>query len=147
MCNVPTYRGVGISFPLVLSCCWIGKRRQIMQIIIKGKQMEVAPRLRAYIERKVQRLSRLIDTDARIEVTLTEEQTRSARDRYTVQLALSTSSHPILREVSAAHASMALDVVLEKVTAQLGRHKDRQTSSRRHRTSPFKLLSLSRSGN
>ncbi len=118
-----------------------------MQIIIKGKQMEVAPRLRAYIERKVQRLSRLIDTDARIEVTLTEEQTRSARDRYTVQLALSTSSHPIRSEVSAANASMALDLVLDKVTAQLGRHKDRQTSSRRHRTSPLKVLSLSRSGN
>src|SRR5258708_13611355 len=94
-----------------------------MQIIIKGKQMEVAPRLRAYIERKVQRLSRLIDTDARIEVTLTEEQTRSARDRYTVQLALSTSSHPIRSEVIAANASLALYLVLHKFTPQPYRHK------------------------
>jgi putative sigma-54 modulation protein len=117
-----------------------------MQIIIKGKQMEVQPRLRQHIERKVQRLSRLVGPNARIEVTVLEEQTRSARDRYTVQLALSNSSHPIRSEVSAVNANMALDLVLDKVTAQLGRHKDRQTSSRRHRIPPVKVLSLSRSG-
>jgi len=117
-----------------------------MQIIIKGKQMEVQPRLRQHIERKVQRLSRLVSPNARIEVTVLEEQTRSARDRYTVQLALSNSSHPIRSEVSAVNANMALDLVLDKVTAQLGRHKDRQTSARRHRTSPVEVLSLSRSG-
>lgn len=117
-----------------------------MQIIIKGKQMDVQPRLRQHIERKVQRLSRLVGPNARIEVTVLEEQTRSAHDRYTVQLALSNSSHPIRSEVSAVNANMALDLVLDKVTAQLGRHKDRQTSSRRHRTSPVEVFSLSRSG-
>src|SRR5579859_5890247 len=119
--------------PYVLLCCWIGKRRQTMQIIIKGKQMEVAPRLRQHIERKVQRLSRLVGPNARIEITVSEEQTRSAKDRYIVQVALSNSSHPIHSEVSAANANMALDLVLDKVAAQIGRHKDRQTSSRRHR--------------
>jgi putative sigma-54 modulation protein len=117
-----------------------------MQIIIKGKQMEIQPRLRQHIERKVQRLSRLVSPNARIEVTVLEEQTRSAHDRYTVQLALSNSSHPIRSEVSAVNANMALDLVLDKVTAQLGRHKGRQTSARRHRTSPVEVLSLSRSG-
>jgi putative sigma-54 modulation protein len=117
-----------------------------MQIIIKGKQMEVPPRLREYIERKVQRLSRLVGSNARIEVTVSEEQTRSAQDRYTVQLALSNNTHPIHSEVSASNANMALDLVLDKVTVQLGRHKDRQTSTRRHRTPPVKVLSLSRSG-
>jgi putative sigma-54 modulation protein len=117
-----------------------------MQIIIKGKQIEVPPRLREHIERKVQRLSRLVGSNARIEVTVSEEQTRSAQDRYTVQLALSNSSHPIHSEVSAANANIALDLVLDKVTAQLGRHKDRQTSTRRHRTPAVKVLTLSRSG-
>ncbi|HLX57318.1 MAG TPA: ribosome-associated translation inhibitor RaiA, partial [Ktedonobacteraceae bacterium] len=116
-----------------------------MQIIIKGKQMDVSPRLRQYIERKVQRLSRLVNEDARIEVTVAEEQTRSARDRYSVQLSLSNNTHPIRSEVSAVNANMALDIVLNKVTAQLGRQKDRQ-SSRRHQPSSLKVLSLSRSG-
>src|SRR5215471_4758983 len=117
-----------------------------MQIIIKSKQMEVQPRLRQHIERKVQKLSRLVDANARIEVTVSEEQTRSAQDRYTVQLALSNNARPIHSEASAANANIALDLLLDKVTAQLGRHKDRQTSKRRHRTLTVKVLSLSRSG-
>lgn len=117
-----------------------------MQIVIKGKQMAVTPSLRHYVERKVQRLSRFVDSDTRVEVTVTEEQTRSARDRYSVQLTISHGSHPIRSEVSAVNANTALDLVLDKVVVQLGRQKDRQTSIRRHRTPPVKVLSLSRSG-
>ena len=117
-----------------------------MQIIIKGKQTEVQPRLREYIERKVQKLSRLLGPNARVEVTVSEEKTRSSHDRYTVQLAISNNHHPIHSEVSAENAKTALDLVLSKATAQLGRYKDRQTSSRRHHTPPVKVLSLSRSG-
>jgi putative sigma-54 modulation protein len=116
-----------------------------MQIIIKGKQMDVSPRLHQHIERKVQRLSRLAGEDARVEVTVSEEQTRSARDRYCVQVALSNTARPIHSEVSAVNANMALDMVLNKITAQLGHQKGRQ-SSRRHQASPLKILSLSRSG-
>jgi len=117
-----------------------------MQIIIKSKQTEVQPRLREHIERKVQKLSRLIDSNARIEVTVSEEKTRSAQDRYTVLIAISSNFHLVHSEASAANANMALDLVLDKATAQLGRYKDRQTSSRRHRTPPVKVLSLSRTG-
>lgn len=117
-----------------------------MQIIIKGKQMEVTPRLREHIERKVQKLARLVDAEARIEVTVAEEQTRSARDRYSVQLALASATHPVRSEVSAVNANMALDLVLDKVIAQLGRKKDRHTSALRHRTPAMKILALSRSG-
>jgi putative sigma-54 modulation protein len=119
-----------------------------MNIIIKGKQMEVTPRLRQYIERKVQRLSRLIDEETRVEVTVAEEKTRSARDRFCIQLALAggSSGHPIRSEMSGLNANMALDLALNKVLTQLGRQKDRQTTTVRHRTPPVKVLSLTRSG-
>jgi len=117
-----------------------------MQIIITSRQMELTPRLRQHIERKMQRLSRLVDTETRIEVIVAEERTRSARDRYSVQLAVTSSSHPIRSEVSAVNANAALDLALAKVTTQLGRKKDRQKSALRHRASAMKILSLSRSG-
>jgi len=120
-----------------------------MNIIIKGKQMEVTPRLRQYIERKVQRLARLIDEETRVEVTVAEEKTRSARDRFCIQLALAGGSsgfHPVRSEMSGLNANMALDLALNKVLTQLGRQKDRQTTTVRHRTPPVKVLSLTRSG-
>jgi putative sigma-54 modulation protein len=122
------------------------KRRQIMQIIIKGKQMEVTSQLRQRIERKVQRLSRFVNDTTRVEITVVEERTRSAKDRYSVHLALSGNSSPIYSEVSALNASTALDLVIDKVVAQLGRQKDRYTARKRHHTPPVKVLTLSRSG-
>ena len=117
-----------------------------MQIIIKGKQMEVTPQLRQRIERKVQRLARFVHDAARIEITVAEERTRSAKDRYSVHLALSGNSSPIYSEVSALNASTALDLVLDKVVTQLGRQKDRYTTRKRHHTPAVKVLTLSRSG-
>lgn len=117
-----------------------------MQIVIKGKQMQVTPQLRQRIERKVQRLARLLDEGARVEVTVAEERTRSAHDRFSVQLALSGNVHPVHSEVSALNASTALDLVLDKVVTQLGRQKDRQTTVRRQHTPAVKVLALARSG-
>ncbi len=117
-----------------------------MQIVIKGKQMQVTPQLRQRIERKVQRLARLVDEGARVEVTVAEERTRSAHDRFSVQLALSGHVHPVHSEVSALNASTALDLVLDKVVTQLGRQKDRQTTVRRQHTPAIKVLALARSG-
>jgi putative sigma-54 modulation protein len=117
-----------------------------MQIIIKGRQIQVTPQMRQRIEHKVQRLSRLVRDDSRVEVTVIEEQTRNSNDRYSVQMALSTTAHPVHSEVSAINVNTALDLVLDKVVTQLGRQKDRQTRARRHHTVPAKTLSLSRSG-
>lgn len=117
-----------------------------MQIIIQGKQTQITAQMRQRIERKLQRLSRFIDEDARVEVTVTEEQTRSAKDRFSVQLAISGTTHPIHSEVSALNTHTALDLVLDKVTSQLSRQKGRQTTQRRHGSSPVRVLALSRSG-
>jgi putative sigma-54 modulation protein len=117
-----------------------------MQIIIKSRQMEVTPRLRQRIEHKLQRLARFLDEEARVEVTVTEEQTRSARERYSVRLALSGNCHPARSEVSAVNANAALDVALDKIMAQLGRKKDRQTTLYRQHTPGVKVLALERSG-
>ncbi len=115
-----------------------------MQIIIKGRQMQVTPQLRQHIERKVQRLSRLVDEDVRVEVTVSEEQTRSARDRYSVHLALAGGNHPVRSEVSALNTNTALDLAVDKVMAQLGRQKQRKSALRRHQMA--RVLTLSRSG-
>src|SRR5260221_11256687 len=114
-----------------------------MQIIIKGKQMEITPRLRRFIEQKVKRLTRLVNADARVEVTVTEEQTRSANDRYSVQLALACTTYPVRSEVSAVNANMALDLGLDKVVTQLGRQKGRGQTTKLHDTPTVKTITFS----
>jgi putative sigma-54 modulation protein len=117
-----------------------------MDIIIKGKQMDVNSRLQQFIERKVQKLSRLVDDGARLEVIVSEEKTRSARDRFSVQLALTGKTRAVRSEMSAVNTNAALDLALAKIMTQLGRQKDRQTTAKRRLAAPVKVLSLSRAG-
>ena len=120
-----------------------------MQITIKSKQMEVSPRIRKHIEQKLQRLSRLVGDEARADVTVVDEKTRSAKDRYAVHLAFTNIRHvnTIRATASDVNVITALDVVLDKVTAQLGRQKSRHASAHRLPVSPVQVLALSRSGN
>jgi putative sigma-54 modulation protein len=119
-----------------------------MQITIKGKQTDVSPRMRGHIEQKLQRLSRLVGEEARINVTVVEEQTRSANDRYLVHLELTNVRHlnPIRATASNINVKTALDLVMDKVSAQLGRQKGRHTAAHRLPVSPVQVLALSRTG-
>nr|BBH91047.1 ribosomal subunit interface protein [Thermosporothrix sp. COM3] len=121
------------------------EREVHMEINIEGRQLPVTPQLRQQVERKVRRLARLVGDNARVEVIVGEEQTRSSKDRYTVQISLPGSSHAIRSKVSALNTSAALDLVLDKIEAQLGKQKGRQTA-KRHKGAPMKRLALSRSG-
>jgi putative sigma-54 modulation protein len=119
-----------------------------MQITIKSKQMEVSQGIRAHIEQKLQRLSRLVGDEARVDVSVTDEKTRSAKERYVVHLDCTN-----IRRINSVHATAAgvnvmtaLDLVLDKVTAQLGRQKSRLTTAHRLPASPVKVLALSRTG-
>ena len=119
-----------------------------MQITIKSKQMDVSARIRAHIEQKLQRLARLVGDEARVDVMVVDEKTRSAQDRYAVHLACTN-----VRHVNAIHATAtgvnvktALDLVLDKVSAQLGRQKGRHIAAHRLPVSPVQVLSLSRAG-
>ena len=119
-----------------------------MQITIKSKQMNVSPRMRSHIEQKLQRLSRLIGDEARMDVTVVDEKTRSAQDRFAVHLELTNVRHlnPIRATASNVNVKTALDLVLDKVTAQLGRQKGRHVTAHRLAESPVQVLALSRSG-
>jgi putative sigma-54 modulation protein len=117
-----------------------------MQITLKGKQMEISPRMRGHIEQKVQRLSRLFGDDARVEITVCEAQTRSVQDHFSVHLECSNIPYSVRASASAASVATALDHTLDKVTAQFGRQKSRHTTAHRLPESPVKVLALSRSG-
>jgi putative sigma-54 modulation protein len=111
------------------------ERERNMQIVMKSRQTRVSPHLREKIERKIQHLERWVSEGTRAKVTVTEEQTRSANDRFSVQIVLSGNSSPIRSEVSALNIPTALDLAIDKIVAQLTRHKGRLTTKRHHVTS------------
>jgi putative sigma-54 modulation protein len=117
-----------------------------MQNTIKSKQMEIPARIRARIEQKLGRLARLVGDEARVEVMVSDEKTRSAKDRYSVHLEFSNIPYSIRGAASDVNVTTALDVALDKVTAQLSRQKRRHAAAHRLPVSPVKVLALSPSG-
>jgi putative sigma-54 modulation protein len=97
-----------------------------MQIVVKGKNMEVNERLRQFVEGKLSRLSRMLPSIAEAEVELSTEKTKSADSRYVAQVTLKASGSLIRAEQSAGDAHSAVDVVLDKLDRQITRYRSKR---------------------
>jgi putative sigma-54 modulation protein len=86
-----------------------------VRTIVKGKNYEVSDHIRAYAERKLLRLARIVEdpTDAIVELAV--EQHRSDRDSHIVDVALVIDGRPV-RGRAAAHTHKAgIDEVVDKL--------------------------------
>jgi putative sigma-54 modulation protein len=108
----------------------ISNRRTSMQIVVKGKNMEVNERLRQFVEGKLSRLSRVLPSIAEAEVELSTERTKSTDTRYVAQVTLKTNGALIRAEQSAGDAHSAVDVVLDKLDRQVNRYKAKRTNAK-----------------
>ena len=100
-----------------------------MRTIVKGKNLEVPDRVRAYAERKVSRLERLLDdrTDAIVE--LSNERHRSAADAHIAEITLVIDGRTVRSTAAGASYQHALDVVVDRAERQAIEHKEKP---RRH---------------
>ena len=96
-----------------------------MRTIVKGKNVEVPERVRAYAERKLGHIARLVDdrTDAIVE--LSNEHHRSASDAHIVEVALVVNGQTMHSHASGSSYQAALDTVVDKVERQAVSHKER----------------------
>ncbi len=94
-----------------------------MRTIVKGKNVEVPDRVRAYAERKLGRLERLLDdrTDAIVEFS--NEQHRSASDAHIAEVTLVIDGSPLRSHAVGISYQAALDDVVDKAERQAVAHK------------------------
>ena len=89
-----------------------------MRTIVKGKNVEVPDRVRAYTERKLHRLERLFDdrTDAIVEFS--NEMHRSASDAHIAEVTLVIDGRTLRSHAVGISYQAALDEVVDKVERQ-----------------------------
>lgn len=111
-----------------------------MKTTLHARHLELDPRLRARIERKLQRLERVADPEALAMVELTAKASHAADAAHVVEITL-VANGATLRSTSAAATPMAaLDSVLDKLERQLVRTKRRIRGARRVADSPQQAL-------
>jgi putative sigma-54 modulation protein len=96
-----------------------------MQLIIKGKNMEVTEPLRTYVHRKLGQLDRYLPTIDKVRVELSVENVRSNKDRQVVQVTMHSNSTILRAEERSADMFAAIDAVRDKLRRQIRRYKEK----------------------
>lgn len=115
-----------------------------MQLVLKGKNFVISDRIREYVEKKIGKLDRYLPDIGETRVEITEEKTKSAKDRKIVQITLRTSG-TILRAEERSDAIYAcIDAVVDKIHRQIVRYKgkriDRWHGHAHNKQSPAELI-------
>jgi putative sigma-54 modulation protein len=111
-----------------------------MELLIKGKNIEVTEEIRKYIEQRLGKLRRHLANITEVEVELAQEQARSSQGRYVVQVSLKHQGTILRGEERAAALSTAIDAVADVISRRVERYKGK-LYERRKRVTPLRALS------
>jgi putative sigma-54 modulation protein len=108
-----------------------------MELLIKGKNLEIEGQTQDYIKSKLDRLERHFPHIDEIKVELSQEATKSADSRYVAQITINSRGTLLRAEEKATSIYAAIDTVVDVLNRQIERFKDKLYRSKR-RISPFK---------
>ncbi len=105
-----------------------------MELVIKGKNMEVEKAAQEYIKSKLNRLERHLPDIGEVKVELVQEMTKSAENRFVAQVTITTHGTLLRGEERASTIYAAIDTVVDVLNRQVERFKDKLYRSRRRIT-------------
>ncbi len=103
-----------------------------MEVTIRGRNIEVTPRLQEYVEKKAGKLDRYLPGITEAHMELGVEKTRSAQDRQVAQLTIRSKGTLLRAEERNHDLFTAIDAVLDKMYHRIARYKGK----RQDRTRP-----------
>ena len=86
-----------------------------MQLILKGKNVEITDWLREYVEKKVDKLDRYLPDIQEARVELSTQHTRSIQDRQVAQLTVRGNGLILRAEERTDDMFAAIDAVINKM--------------------------------
>jgi putative sigma-54 modulation protein len=97
-----------------------------MDIVIRGRHMEVKPELKAYADEKVGKVAHILNGLAMsTEVELYHERNRSIGEHEVAEVTLYTKGHVLRARESGSDMKTAIDKVASKLERQARRFKDK----------------------
>lgn len=97
-----------------------------MELMIKGKNIEITDRLHDYVEKKIGKLDRYLPTISEAWVELSAEDTKAAQDRQVCQVTVRSNGTILRAEERSDDIFTAIDTVLDKMYRQIARYKGKR---------------------
>ena len=94
-----------------------------MELQITGKNTDVSPTVRSYIERKLNKINRRLPNIRETKVEITEEKTKSPQQHFVVQATLNSKGTLLRAEHRAEDLFMAVDKVETTLKRQIEHYK------------------------
>jgi len=94
-----------------------------MELHITGKNIDLSPPVRGYIERKLGKLNRYLPSIVESRVEISEEKTKSPRQHFVVRVTAYTSGTPLRGEERGQDLFTAVDRVAEVMNRQIEHYK------------------------
>ena len=104
-----------------------------MDIKIRGKNVELTPALKGYIEEKIGRLDKYFDSVKSVDVALTVERNKSIENTQKAEVTVFVNGSVIRGEEASVSMYSSVDIVVEKLERQLKKYKSRIYTSMRDR--------------
>ena len=96
-----------------------------MRTIVKGKNIDVPDNIRAYAERKLARLERILDDRSDALVELSVERHRSVADSHIVEVTLVIDGHTIRTHAAGPNHRAGVDEVVDKLERRAVDHREK----------------------
>lgn len=96
-----------------------------MQLIITGKNIELAPPARRHIERKMAKLGRHLPNITTVNLEITSEKTRAAQGRFVAQMTISSDGAIMRGQETGDNVMKAVDRLTNVMLGQIEHHKSR----------------------
>jgi len=94
-----------------------------MQVVLKGKNVELTDTLRSYVDKRIGKLDRYLDNITETTVELTREMTRSSEQRHSAQVTMLVNGTILRGEEKAQDILAAIDAVAGVMNRQVKRYK------------------------
>lgn len=101
------------------------------KVNVAGKNLEITDRIQSYIDKKTQKLNRLLNdiTDVQVNVSFSQS-ARQANDRHTAEITVHGKGYILRAEERAADTFIAIDNSIEKLHRQIERFKGKRSHMR-----------------
>ncbi len=104
-----------------------------MRLQVKGKNVDVAPSIREYAERKLAKLGKQLAAETQVEVELSEQRNPSIADRHIAEGTIYGKGATLRARESSPDAKASIDQLVEKLERQVKRYRERRiVEPRRH---------------
>jgi putative sigma-54 modulation protein len=111
-----------------------------MDIVVRGKNVEVSPRLRKLAREKLRKIARFTHDAGRVEVDFSELRNRRVGDNQVCDVIVHLKRNFVKAHAAASEPAAALDLVVDKVEHQVARIKEKRVArthaARRSRPAP-----------